>query len=436
MPSNLCYIWRMNIDRLPKIIWLVLAGLLLLTGLAACGEGTFDLPLPSGAGSTPSPAQTAPASNPLLPSPTPEQPTVLSLEDVWVGVEGPATQILSISPGGETRLVNLPLNEGQQASDVTLSQDSLTLAYLVWQADDTQRGIAVWNLREANARLLAQPLPGYRVTDLLLADDASRLAYVLVEEGVPLDSADWRLESVASMDVPPVLMTSRQELADMLPPDLIGWPEDGGLLANFSDVEGGAQGIYAIPDGAQPPERVVPVEDQALLDPLIVGVALSPDRTRLAYLTYDDRVDGLPEAQSITNVVRIVDRVSGGTRTMVPPANHAIFGMRWHPDNRQLLLDIVEFDEEDETQMSQHWALVDIGQPLPWDLASFSAENDYLFDYQSYGSGVVFTILPDDDAWQLYIIDDLLTSAAPRPFSLSDLVQESGAPVILHIPVP
>jgi hypothetical protein len=417
--------------RLPGIA-ARLAPAICLVLLVACNGGVpvdIPLPLPLRA-ATPTPTPSFTATPVLTPTPQPALPP----DHIWVSVEGKANSVLSVPVEGEPTRVWLPLNEGQQASDVIASRDGSTLAYLVWNADDTQRGIAVWNLLEPNARLIAQPLPGYRITGLLLADDAAALAYVLIQEGLMLDEADWRVESVAEMGDEPSLLASRADMDGFYPPTLVAWPAGGALLLNYVTPDGSAQGIYAVDPDGQQTTRLVPPEGEDIADAIVVGATLSPDHERLAYLTYDETVPSAYGDLAATNAARIVDLESGEVITMTPPAGHAIYGLRWYPDAIHVLLDIVKLPPDEEGRVTQLWAMVEAGQPLPWSGTTLGPEREYLFDYEAFRDGVVFTILPADEEWELYLISNLPDDAGLRTISIAEIAQEFGAPAIVRVP--
>jgi hypothetical protein len=411
----------------------ILIGLALVAAASAltacCGITAPDIPL---LGSKTGQGTPTPQASPT-PSATPEPSTALFPAHIWVAVEGLADSVLSVAPAGDMKVVRLPLNEGQQASDVTASGDASTLAYLVWDEEGSQHGIAAWNLEEANARLIAQPLPGYRITALYLTERANALAYVLVEEGALFSEADWRVESVSGPGGEPTLLASREAMPDSAPPALVAWPDGGSLWLDFTAPDGTSQGVYAVDPDTLECVRRIPVEDAAVEDRLVVGAALSPDGERLAYLTYEGEAPADPSA---TNVARVVDLTGGETITMTPPEGQAIYGLRWHPDAQRLLFDMVQSPLDEEGDTTQRWALAEVGQSPPWSGSALGPEREYLFDYRPYGDGVVFTVLPASEAWELYLITNLTGDGGLRTYSLAGIAQEFGAPKIIHVPLP
>lgn len=405
--------------RLALVIWLIV-----LLGCASSGVGIVPTLPPTVELPTRTPTPTA--------TPIPLIPT----DAFWIGVEGRARAILTVTPEGQTHTVSLPLNEGQQASNVVASREANALAYLVWNEDDTQRGIALWPLDGPNAQLVAQPLPGYRITDLLLSDDGGRLAYVQVQEEVALDEADWRVESVDRLGESAAILATREMLGDAFPPSPVAWSAGGRLvLFNLTGLDGAGLGIFAVEPGAETPRRLVPPATVELNDPVIAGPALSPDGTRLAYLSYDADAPGAPSPDlAPTNVVRVVELASGASVTMMPPANHAIFGVRWYPDNIHFLLDVVEFAPEPNQPIRQVWAYASLGQPLPWQFSTLGPQRDYLLDFEPFGAGVAFTVLPESSDWELYVITSFGDDGSLVTLSIAGIAQDGAAPAIIHAP--
>lgn len=405
------------------------------TGLSACNTLTaVGVPLPGEGGTLT--ADTSVLTSPTLTAlATPEPEPILSPDHIWVGVDGLGDSLIAVSRAGETQVVGLVLNEGQMASDVIASTNARYLAYLVWNAEEQQRGVATWNLHEPNARLIAQPLPGYRIVDHYLADDASELAYVQVQDDMPLDQADWRVDRVPVGGGDSILLIDREALGEStFPPTLFAWPEGGPLYLNTDAPDGTSQGIYAVDPESGESERLVPVEGEAVEDRFIVAPTLSPDAIRIAYLTQDRSVEGAPDDLAGTNVVHIFDLRSREITGMVPPAGQAIYGVRWLPDGERLLLDIVALPPSGEGDTMQYWALVEVGQPLPWPETSLGPSREYLFDYEPFDAGVAYTVLPVDGEWALYVLVHLVDGGGIQIIPLDEIAQELGTPTIIRVP--
>ncbi len=373
-------------------------------------------------------APRTPAAVPTTPdTPTPPPAPYLPPDQTWIGVQGFGDSVLAVTAAGDVQAVRLPINEGQRISDPVASPDGQNLAYLVWDGD-AQHGIAIWELTSPNARLVARPLEGYRIVSLLFADDGSRLAHIQVQQDVPIAEADWRIEWVDLAGGSGLLLT-REELDSNFPPAPIAWISGGALLVNAINVDGTSQGIYAYnPESGQGRFIITPDEGG-----VIQGALLSPDSTRVAYL-------GLPPGQPAGGeaapgyVLHIHDVRLNETITMTPPAGRVIVGMRWHPDGERLLLDLIDAAGSTERQS---WALVTVGQPPPWPELDSAPGRDRLFDYEPWGKGVIYTLLPVDEQWRGFILEDLTEDAAAvaLPISLEPIARPEGAPVIIYIPV-
>ncbi len=419
-PAKLCYIPGMNTFRHNASRLALLIG---MAAVLACNV-PVNLNVPT---ATPEPSPT--------PAPTvePVSTDYLDAARIWVGLDGPADTMMVVSVDGDTDLVSIPLNEGQQASDLTASRDGRYLVYLVWNPDGDQHGIASWDVSSPNAKLVAKPEPGYRVVSLYVADDASALVYVQVEDGILPGEADWRVDSTPIDGGDPTLLVDRSTLDDLYPPTLFAWPSEGLLLLNASAPDGSSQGIYAFnPDTGQSSQILPPV------DARIVAPTLSPDSGKIAYLTMDSSLEDSVNEQSTTNVVRIYDLRLDETITITPGEQQAIYGVRWHPDGDRVLLDMVDLsdDEEEGRVTAQHWLLVPIDQTdISMDNLPDTPNGEYLFDYEPLDEGVVYTVRPVDGKWNMYLIPDVMVEEpSPRIFSLDELALDDSAPLIIRTP--
>jgi hypothetical protein len=394
----------------------------------ACMNG--DLPVPGSlAQKTPLPPQTQPVKVTMQPAPT-GLPSALSAADIWVGVDGLSDSLLTISPQGQAQVVDIPLNEGQLASDLVAADGGQRLAYLVWTAEGRQHGIATWNPAEPNARLVAQPEEGFRFVSLFLSGDGSTLVYLLVEDGVLPEQADWRLESVPADGGLAALLTNREALGDVSPPEPFAWPTDGPILLNAAAPDGTSQGIYVVNSVTGYSRPLITPQDETI----VIAPALSPDGSQIAYLAYDEDVPQSEGNPLSTNVVRVYNLRLAQAATIAPPVGEVIYGLRWLPDGARLLLDVVRLADEGGGEAAQYWAVVEVGEDSPWESAEADAGRSVLFDYEPYGDGVVYTVLPADDEWNLTWILDIREGGAPRLISLAGIAQDDGAPAILYVP--
>jgi dipeptidyl aminopeptidase/acylaminoacyl peptidase len=416
--AKLCYSPGMNAlkNTPPRLVLMISVAAILACQLPAMNVLPTATPEPS-----PTPAPTA------IPTPA----YYLDPDRLWVGLDGPANVMMTISMDGETDLVSIPLNEGQQASDLAASRDGRYLAYLVWNASREQHGIASWNLSGPNAKLVAKPEPGYRIVGLYVADGASALVYVQVEEGILPGEADWRVDSTPIDGGDSTLLVDRSTLDDLYPPTLFAWPDDGLLLLNASAPDGSSQGIYAFnPENGQSSQILPPV------DARIVAPTLSPDSSKIAYLTLDTSLPDIVSELVTTNVVRIYDLRLDETTTIAPGEGQAIYGVRWLPDGKRVLLDMVDLSADDVGVTAQHWLLVPIDQTeFATDNLPDTPRGEFLFDYEPLSEGVVYTVRPVDDKWNMYIIPDVAAEeSAPHVIVLDDLAQDNSAPLIVRIP--
>lgn len=366
------------------------------------------------------PSTEIPSLEPTLES-TPAQ--ALDPRQVWVGIEGEAAKIAGVSPDGEITVVDLPLNEGQQASSLVASHDASHLAYLVWDADGQQHGIAAWDLGEPNARLAATPLPGYRIIALFLADDASGLAYTQVADESPLSSADWRIDSVSPDGGDSVLLGSREMFGDSPSLVPIAWPDESLLVLSPAAPSFETQRLVSIsPTSGTIQEIAGAPEAQFISSP-----SVSPDGSQVAYLLIDQ------DSQS-ASAVQVADIGGGSSFTLEAPQGQNIYGVRWHDDGQRLLLDLVRPSGDDPGQLDQYWAWASTEQPSTWSQSPPGSGREGLFDYEPYDEGVVYTLLPLDGAWELYLLPDVAGSEPPRVTALDSIAQEYSAPSIVYSP--
>ncbi len=265
-----------------------LAATAIVCGLVGCGApATVQPTLP--------PIDIVTATATEADTPTPAPVSALDPAQIWVGVEGTGDSIASVAADETVTRVHVPLNEGQLASNLVASADGRLVAYLVITGDNEEHGIAVWDPTEPNARLVMSPLPGYRIIALMLASDASGLAYVQVQDGKPLASADWRIDRVPPGGGEPTLLADREMLDDVAPLVPFAWIADGPLLLNAAVPGPEPGGIYAVsPDGSGG-RLLLTLDDQALALP-----KLSPNGTLLAYLA---AAGGSPHTADIARVV-------------------------------------------------------------------------------------------------------------------------------------
>jgi len=372
----------------------------------------------------------------LLPTSSTEDPNgLLPAQWIWVGIEGFGDSLMAVSPDtGETTILDLPLNEGQTASDVVASKDGKFLAYLVWEGDE-QLGIATWMLQERDARLSVALDDNERIIDLFLQENGQNIAYVRVlDDESPLNElTPWQAQSVPVGGGETTLLLDSQTLSGIFPPRSFAWTEDGTLYMSAINPQGGLQGIYAV-NPITGTSRVVLEPD---VDEVLVAPTLSPDGATIAYLSYDDTI--IPESFTDlvpTNILRMIDVESGETTTtMLPLDNQAIFGVRWLPEGDMVLLDIIGLSQEDNGTQPQAWAIAEVGELPPWDNQLTGPERAFLFDYEPLGAsmGVAYTTLPADGNWTLYILSDI-GEGETREVSLRGIEQELGAPVIVYTP--
>lgn len=393
----------------------IAALMLCLIAAPACGTIFSAEPTPT----PPSPTVAQPTA---LPTPSPTPAPALDPQAIWIGVEGVGDSMVAVDASGVARTVRLPLNEGQHASFVVASRDGRYVAYLVLNADGTPRGVAAWNPAEPNARLVAQPLEGYRIIGLYLADDSSGLAVVQVSAEDRLQDADWRIDRIPPQGGEPQLIAGRQVL-DGAPPLLpFAWPPQGPLLLIPAGVQGVQAAIYAVnPQTGGGRLLFAPRE------PLVGTPALSPDGAHLAYLTAEDE-------GGATTAVRIHSLRLDETTALPAPPGLFIYGLRWLPDSKHLLLDVGASPLEDAAQRDQFWALATLDPAAPWVQSPPQAGRTF-FDFEPYGAGVIYTTAPlEGEPWTLTILPDLQGAVEPLIVPLEALSGSDGLPAIIYTP--
>ncbi len=381
--------------------------------LSACGAAA------------PAPATTTAA---LVPTITPTPRPLLPPDKVWAVNDGLTTTVMIFTSGGDVSAVLLPLNGEQKGSDVIASADGSTIAYLVWNDKTEQHGIAAWRLAEPNARLIYQPLSGYRIIGLVLSPDASRLAFVEKQQGKPLADADWRLQLISPGGGSPTLLANMQSQPDLLPPTLLGFAPDGTLYVNADtryDVSSGKvlQGIFAVsPDGvlslASPPA-----------DRVIGNGAVSPDGTRIAYTIVPGSLPGQTGTSS-ASVGRIANLRTLAVTTLAPPGGMSVASLRWVADG-SLLLDMPAADGKTQT-----FALANGEDAASWARTSADATRARLFTYAPLGNGVIYSVFPaaSDGQWVVYVVSDIAADSPPQAIPLGTIDQNLGAPKIIYAP--
>ncbi|MBN1428091.1 MAG: hypothetical protein JXB07_06875 [Anaerolineae bacterium] len=370
----------------------------------------------------------------LFPTPTitPTPPPALPLDHIWVGFDGLSDTVLGVSPDRNVSTLALPLNEDQQASEIIAARDGSMVIYLVWNADGQQHGIAAWNLIEPNARLVTQPLSGYRVISLFLAEEANSLLYVEIQVDTPVPEADWRLVSISPQGGQPTLLIGRDAAPDLLPPTPIGIAQDGRLLFNAATkpgAEGVAQGIYSfIPENGRL-DLISPPGDSPIVDG-----ELSANGTRLVYRISSESSTG--EQTDLPSIIaaRLLDLTSGQVITLAAPGSENITSLYWYPDGIHLLLDLVP--PESEEQQRQLWARADTSQTVPWRQIAVDQAHTAIFSCTPYQQGVIYTLFPslDDTEWRLYILPNIAADDPPQTVSLGTIEEPTNVPLIIRIP--
>lgn len=363
------------------------------------------------------------ATTTITPEPT-AQPA-LDPSFLWINA-GPAAgqTIASASPDGSVTTVQLPLEEGQTAGSIIAAPDGSALAYIVWQPNGRQQGVAVWQLTEDTHRIVAQADPDWRIIALTFSGGADALAFVEVEEGLPLDSADWVLE-VTPLDGETFTAATRDDLdaSTVLIP--FAWPQGGPILLSPAAPDSGTAGIVAVNPQTGGSKPLTPPEER------ISGTAwLSPDGTRLAYVAGE-----AGEAQA-----RVLDLRLGGTVTVQPPPDTTLLSLRWLPDGEHLLLDLSAPSPADDGGLAHAWAAASIEEPESWQMSEPRAL-DGLFDYaplddepgDTLHEGIAYTLTPGDTGCELVVLPEIGGEAA-APITLQSAAQSDCAPFMIRIP--
>jgi hypothetical protein len=315
---------------------------------------------------------------------------------------------------------------------MTASADGSMLAYLVWTAEGQQHGIAAWDLVQPNAKLVTQPISGYRVISLYLSRDAANLIYTEVQVDVPFADADWRLESISPRGGEPTLLVSREAAPDLLPPAMTGLAANGTLLFNAATRSGSGdvqQAIFGfVPETGQV-GLVSPQSDRRIADGEI-----SPDGTRIIYITSQGPLPGEPGSETSIVSARLLHLKTGEVITLAAPGGENITSLMWYPDGQFILLDVIPAGPEG--RLRQFWARADTSQTVPWRQTSADVARAALFSYAAYQQGVVYTLFPaaTDTEGQLYVLPDIAADSPPQAIALGALQENSGAPFIIRAP--
>lgn len=373
---------------------------ILVCGLVtACGAGMLSQPT----------ATTAPSP---VPSSTPEPQPVLDPNALWIAADSPSTSVLVVEPitGSVTR-VPLPLNEGQEASDIVASPEGRFLAYLVWDDDGTvQHGIASWNLREPNARLITQPLPGYRIISLMLTL-SGEVVFVQVQNG-PLLDAGWRLEIAPASGGPSELLANRTTAPELLLPQPINLRAGTLMMAAESTGNEHTVSLYALESASGDLQEISLPEDHVM-----GSGALSPDGTQIAYV--------------VDHVVRVANVRTQEATTITPPDGSQAISVAWFASSDELLLDLLTMPDAPETQT---WARVKVSSSPPWPTTDPDPLRAQLFTYRPFDGGVTYTLFPTNpnDTWILYLLPQIAEGVAPIRIPLDNL--PGGSPKIIYAP--
>ena len=364
---------------------------------------------------------TATAPPVALPTLTPVPQSVLDRSAIWVAADGPGTGIVELHNDGEFNVVSLPLNEGQSATNLTVSPDGEYLSYLVVDDDGgAQRGIASWTLTEPNARLIVQPLPGYRVISLMFADDGKMLLYVQTNATADSEAAQWRLEAVPSEGGQSQLLADQASAPGITWPLPIAWPENGPIYLHAA-VAKGDPAAYGISSGVftlDPATGTIALISPPA-DPIVLDAQISPSGKQLAY------TPGTPDGSS--SIVKVMPVGGGDAITITPPNGSQAISAVWLNDERYVLLDFWASPDHRETQT---WAKVELGRASGWPQNAPDPARADLFTYVPYKDGIVYTLLgAEDAAWIVYLLTEI--SADVTPFSLAVERVGEGAPRIV-----
>jgi hypothetical protein len=399
---------RMTIRLLQPFLIAIAASLL----ITAC------TPPPPTAPPTPEPT----ATHTPRPTATPIPEPVLDPDAFWIAADGFSTVVHEVVPNGEARTIPLPLNEGQAASDLIASADGAYLAYLVWNEDGSQHGIASWKLIEPNARLIVQPQEGYRVISMIMAGDDETLIFLQTNGASKPADLRWRLEYAPAGGGSALLIADETSLPGLLWPLPIAWPENGLLYLHASVREGDpigqgvVSGVFSLDLEKGDIALLTPPEDDIVLDAL-----LSPDGSKIAYTP--------GEATGESSIVKVHDIETGETTIITPPDGGAAISMAWDASG-DLLLDYLP---DAENRDSQTWARVEIGADPPWPQTPQDEDRARLFMYAPYQGGVIYTLLPaPGEGWALYVLSEIGENAALHRLPLEK--SGEGAPRLVYVP--
>lgn len=356
---------------------------------------------------------------PTRPPATATPRPALSPDHIWVGAEAEGRSVASVSPEGRVDVAFLPLNDGQSGTHLTASPDGRSLAYLVWDEGSPEPvGIAMWTLVEPNARLIVQPLPGYRIISLLFSDDSQSLLFVQAELGLPAD-AGWRLESVPVGGGQSALLADRASAEDLLLPEPIAWSGEGPvMLMGVKPGADGTAGIYRLDATTGHIELITPPEHR-----VTSRGALSPDRTQLAYAAGTDTA-GISAA-------KVLSLSDGAVTTLAAPEGGTVISVAWLSDSQHVILDMLAAADD---RASQTFALAEVSGEPPWPELPADPNRAELFTYFPFGSGVAYTLYPPEDTapWVLTLYPVIAGNAAPQTTALERI--GAGAPRILRTP--
>jgi hypothetical protein len=357
------------------------------------------------------------------PSATPAPSYALDRAAIWIAAEGTSKEIVTVTADGDTETIPLPLNADQQAVNLVASLDGEYLGYLVVTDEGAQKGIASWKLTEPSARLIVQPLPGYRIIALLYASDGESLVFVQVDDDDPSNLL-WRIESIASGGGSTSLLADQASTAGITWPLPIGWQADGPVMllasaeADAPISQGVRSGVFTLDTASGEMALATPPEDVIVLDALI-----SPDGDMIAY------TPGTADGKS--SVVRVYDRSSDLAITITPPGGGVAISMAWYAQGRYLLVDMLATPSE---AASQTWAKVEIGREPPWPQNAADPSRADLFTYAPYNDGVIYTLYRDasEASWTLYVLPEISGDVSATSMRLPRAGE--GAPRIVYTP--
>jgi WD40 repeat protein len=373
---------------------------------------------------TPTPTPTLTPEPTITPTPQP----LLPPDRIWAVNDGLVTTIDVITLGGEVSPIKLPLNGDQRASDVIATPDGSFLAYLVWSDETTQRGIAAWKLTEPNARLVYQPLSGYRITGLALGGASTQLAFVEAQaDKLPVE-ADWRVQTMPAGGGSATLVADLSTDADLLPPTLLGFAPDGAVYVNAN-----TRFDVASTDPLQAIYRVAPDATVTLASPaedrIIGNGAVSPDGRQIAYTTVPGALPGQPD-QPTLSVGRIVNLETKAVSTLTPPIGLSVVSLKW-VSNSTLLLDMLSVDGA-----SQAFALAAGEDYSTWKISGPDETRTRLFTYLPLGEGVIYSVFPasSDGQWVIYQLGAISAESQPKAIPLGQIEADAGPPKIIYVP--